>query len=71
VATDLGRELPRWLFPDIRSVLVTGMAATEENGATRCAFLGGVLGPLRLCGPIARPLRGRNGPRARIDEHDG
>jgi hypothetical protein len=113
VAADLERELPRWLFPDIRSVRVTeraddrmvmhmlgrsglrarfdvvlrpgwclmrsrfllgGMAATEENGATRFAFLGGFLGPLRLCTPIARPLSRRNGTAAlarlarRIDE---
>ncbi len=103
VAADLERELPRWLFPDIRSVRVTavdgdrlvarilghsglrarfdvvlrpqwclmrsrfligGMAATDENGATRFAFLGGFRGPLRLLTPLARPLSDRNGAAA-------
>ncbi|HEX5402235.1 MAG TPA: hypothetical protein VFX16_08035 [Pseudonocardiaceae bacterium] len=103
VAADLERELPRWLFPDIKSVRVTegaddrlvmhvlgrsglrarfdvvlrpgwclmqsrfllgGMAATEEHGRTRFAFLGAFLGPLRVTTPIARPLSRRNGTAA-------
>lgn len=103
VAADLERELPRWLFPDIRSVRVTsaeedrlvarilghsglrarfdvvlqpqwclmrsrfligGMAAREENGATRFAFLGGFRGPLRLFTPVALSLSNRNGAAA-------
>lgn len=104
VAADLEDELPRWLFPDIRSVKVTpmsdpdrlvaravghsglrarfdvvlrtgwclmqsrfllgGMAAADEDGATRFALLGGFRGPLRLLGPAMGPLRPRLGDRA-------
>jgi hypothetical protein len=103
VAADLEREMPQWLFPDIRSVrvsageddrliarilghsglrarfdvvlrpqwclmrsrfLIGGMAATDEDGATRFAFLGGFRGPLRLLTPLARPLSEGNGAAA-------
>ncbi len=98
VAEDLEVELPRWLFPDIRSVTVTatadrdrfvaralghsglrarfevvlrpgwclmqsrfllgGMAAVDEDGATRFALLSGLRGPVRLVAPAARPILG-------------
>lgn len=44
--------------------LLGAMAATDEGGATRFAFLGGFRGPLRLLSPIARPISTRQGNRA-------
>jgi len=44
--------------------LLGGMAATNENGATRFAILGGLRGPLQLLAPAVRPLTDRFGDRA-------
>lgn len=53
---------PGWCLMQSR-FLLGGMAATDENGATRFALLGGFRGPLRLLAPATRPIS------ARISEH--
>ncbi|PZS20196.1 MAG: hypothetical protein DLM57_02235 [Pseudonocardiales bacterium] len=64
---------PGWCLMQSR-FLLGGMAATDEGGATRFAFLGGFRGPLRLLSPASRPISARVGERAlrrlaeRVDE---
>lgn len=53
---------PNWCLMQSR-FLLGGMAAEEEAGATRFAFMGGFRGPLRHFARVARPLS------ARIGEH--
>ena len=56
---------PGWCLMQSR-FLLGGMAATEEDGATRFALLGGFRGPLRLLAPAIRPISARLGDRALI-----
>jgi len=56
---------PGWCLMQSR-FLLGGMAATEEDGATRFALLGGFCGPLRLLAPAIRPISARLGDRALI-----
>lgn len=51
---------PGWCLMQSR-FLLGGMAATDEGGATRFAFLGGFRGPLRLLSPLSRPISTRVG----------
>ncbi len=46
---------PGWCLMQSR-FLLGGMAACEEDGATRFALLSGIRGPLRPLSPIVRPV---------------
>jgi len=54
---------PGWCLMQSRFIL-GGMAATEEDGATRFALLGGIRKPLRLFAPVTQPLTARISNRA-------
>lgn len=54
---------PGWCLMQSR-FLVGGMAATDEDGATRFALLGGFRGPLRVLSPATRSISARIGDRA-------
>lgn len=54
---------PGWCLMQSR-FLLGGIAATEEAGATRFAFLGGFRGPLRPLAPVTRPIGARLGDQA-------
>ncbi len=41
--------------------LLGGMAAVDEDGATRFALLSGLRGPVRSVAPAARPILGYSG----------
>lgn len=54
---------PGWCLMQSR-FLLGGMAASEEDGATRFALLSGLRGPLHLLAPAIRPITSGLGRRA-------